>query len=456
MDFFDKLVIPPSQNHILLLKYILMISFLLFIPYIGMVLGSTFLSNYFNKRAKETGNELFSRFARDVIKRLTFNKNAEFALGILPMLSITFGYAQLLFEAKTITMSIMALSVILVAAGLVTIYRFRGTFEVESVLLSFKRLTSFDKNDSKSEDAEDVREYEHNLLASGSRLGRIGFWTLITGVYLFAGCMGLASNPEEWPNVNNILQIMFSWNTIFNFMYILAASGIITGIAILFFFFEWQGGLAHVKEDPVYSKFVKTIASWLALVSAICLPLFMFMKFLYLPSSAQAPGLFTYMLVTFILVLILSNLIYSMVRNSDYRNVTVMFILTFIVFTFGILNDQTAFGSAISEHMKYVVEKSEELEKEVKSKTITSGGVDADAIFNSKCIACHRFDVKLVGPPYQQTVPKYNGDVNALAEFIFNPIKKNPDFPPMPNQGLKKKEAQAMAKWLIEKVTGKK
>jgi cytochrome c len=133
-----------------------------------------------------------------------------------------------------------------------------------------------------------------------------------------------------------------------------------------------------------------------------------------------------------------------------------VFVLTFVVFTFGILNDQIAFGSAISEHLKMVVEKSEELEKEVKNKTMTSTGIDAEAIYNSKCIACHKFDQKVVGPPYQQTVPKYNGDVNLLAEFIYNPVKKNPDYPPMPNQGLKKKEAQAMAKWLMDKVGGKK
>lgn len=454
MDFFDKLVIPPSQNHVLLIKYMLTISFLLFIPYIGMVIGSTFLATYFNSKAKKTGNPLFARFAKDVIERLTITKNAEFALGIVPIISITFGYAQLLFEAKTITMSIMGLSVLVVAAGLVTIYRYRGTFEVESVINSFKRLSNIDKQDAGNKDVEDVREYEQNLLSSNSRLGKIGFYTLLAGAYLFVGSTALASDPQRWDSAVNILQVIFSWSTIFNFLYLLAAAGVITGGAILFLFFNWQGGLAAM--DEMYGKFVKAIASWLTLGSAICLPLFMFMKFLYLPSSAQSPNLFTYMLVTLILVLILCNLIYSMVRNADFRYVTVIYVLIFVVFAFGILNDQIAFGSAITEQTKQVLLKSEELEKEVRSKTVTSSGIDAEAIFNSKCIACHRFDVKLVGPPYQQTVPKYNGDVTALSEFIFNPVKKNPDFPPMPNQGLKKKEAQAMAKWLIEKVSGKK
>ena len=128
MEFLDKIVIPPSANHVLLVKYILTISFVLFIPYLGMVLGSSFLSVYFNRLGRSTGNKMFTRFAKDVIEKLTFTKNAEFALGIIPMLSITFGYAQLLFEAKTITMSIMGLSVLIVTIGLVTVYRYRRKF----------------------------------------------------------------------------------------------------------------------------------------------------------------------------------------------------------------------------------------------------------------------------------------------------------------------------------------
>lgn len=454
MEFLDKIVIPPSANHVLLVKYILTISFVLFIPYLGMVLGSSFLSVYFNRQGRRTGNPVFTRFAKDVIEKLTFARNAKYALGIIPMLSISFGYAQLLFEAKTITMSIMALSVLLVTIGLVTVYRYRSTFLIEDVLNSYKKIFDINTVSSGNESVEQIKDYEENLLSSSSRLGTIGSYILLTGAYIFIGCAALASNPPEWGNVNNILQIIFSWNTIFSFMYFLASAGVVTGGGILFFFFKWNGGLPDMDES--YGKFVKAIAGRLTFASVIFLPFLMLIKFLYLPGAAQSQSLFIYMLLTFVFVLILCNLVYSMVRNSDIKYVTPIFVLIYVVFTLGILNDQIAFGSAITDQTREVVEKSEALEKEVKMKTMTTSDVDPDAIFNSKCIACHRFDVKLVGPPYQQTVPKYNGDVNLLAAFIFSPVKKNPDFPPMPNQGLKKKEAQAMAKWLIEKVGGKK
>ncbi|MBK9330870.1 MAG: hypothetical protein IPM96_00355 [Ignavibacteria bacterium] len=60
------------------------------------------------------------------------------------------------------------------------------------------------------------------------------------------------------------------------------------------------------------------------------------------------------------------------------------------------------------------------------------------------------------GPPYNLTVPKYNGDIKKLADFILNPTKISPDYPPMPNPGLKPKEAAAVSQYLIDKVSGKK
>ena len=209
--------------------------------------------------------------------------------------------------------------------------------------------------------------------------------------------------------------------------------------------------------DESYTKFVKGFAIGLAFFSSLFIPVFLFLNFLFLPQVALSPGSFFYLAVTLIAALILANMLYSMVKTADVKFSTGLFILVFVVFTFNILKDQSVMGNALQEQSKVLVAKSDEQEKEVRSKTVSLTGVNAEQIFASKCIACHKFDVKVVGPPYQQTVPKYNGDVNALAEFIYNPVKKDPAYPPMPSQGLKKKEAQAMAKWLIDQVAaGKK
>ena len=144
-----------------------------------------------------------------------------------------------------------------------------------------------------------------------------------------------------------------------------------------------------------------------------------------------------------------------MVKNSDTSSATLVFGLIILLISFNILKDQLAFGNAVHDNTMEITKIADEYEKEARNKTLQTTGVDVEAIFNQKCSACHKFDQKVVGPPYQQTVPKYNGDVQKLSEYIFNPQKIDPAFPPMPNQGLKKKEATALAKWLIDQVTKK-
>ncbi|HEY3251776.1 MAG TPA: c-type cytochrome [Ignavibacteria bacterium] len=453
MELLEKLVIPPSENHVLLVKYMLIISLTLFIPYISMLLGASFISTYFNRKGRQTGNRWYLQFARDVIEKLTISRSAELALGAIPAASILFAYAQLLYASKSISISIMALTMVMFIISFAFIYRYRNSFQVIRLLDSVKRIVSSDPASENKAQIE-ISKLEESVLKSNSLAFNFGKWLLFTAVYLFAGTRALAASPDRWQNVGNILQVIFSWQTIFDFLALLSIAGLVSGAAILFYFFSWQGGIKEMDND--YSRFVKKFAGSLTLTSALFLPLTIFISYLYLPTSAQSPSVFLLFIIVLVLILIISNYLYIMVKNSDEKPATVVFGLILAVLLLNIVKETSALGSAIEPQIIEAVKAAEEMEKEVKSRTVSASGVDAALIYNTKCIACHKFDQKLVGPPYQQTVPKYNGDINALAEFIYNPIKKDPAFPPMPNQGLKKKEAQAMAKWLIDMVSGKK
>ena len=71
MNFLDKLVIPLSPEHIVLLHYILMLIFFLFIPYVSIILGGTALSLYYRIKGKSESNGTYERFAEDVIETVT-------------------------------------------------------------------------------------------------------------------------------------------------------------------------------------------------------------------------------------------------------------------------------------------------------------------------------------------------------------------------------------------------
>ncbi len=453
MNVFDEFVIPASANHVLLVKYMLIISLLLFIPYTCMMLGASFISTYYNKKGKNEGNNLYLRFAKDIIEKLSIAPSAELALGSIPVISAFFAYAQLLYTAKTITMSMMALAVVLFIVSFVFLYKYRNTFRLGSVLHSLRKIAGKDALESTDENVKHVEEFEESVESSNSSTGNAGKWLLLTAVYIFAGTMALASNPDRWASVNNVLQIIFSMQTLFNFLAFASLAGIVTGGAIIFYFFSWNGGIEDMTDE--YSALVKKAAGSVALWSGILFPLFLMISYAYLPAVAQSPGVFFYMVVVLIISLILGSFIYSMVKNSDTSSATTVFVLIIVLITVNIIKDQAAFGNAIHENTIEITKIAEEHEKEARNKTVSTTGIDAEAIFTQKCSACHKFDVKVVGPAYNQTVPKYNGDVQKLADYIFNPQKIDPAFPPMPNQGLKKKEANAMAKWLIDKV-GKK
>jgi len=453
MNFFDELVIPPSHNHVMLLKYMLTISLLLFIPYISMMLGATFISTHFSKRGKTEGNNLFHRFAKDIVEKLTITKSAELALGTIPALSTFFAYAQLLYTAKTISVGMLALAVVLFIVSFVFIYKYRNTFKLEGIMNAFKSISNTEALKSDTDDAKEIKEFEETNVAVNRTSGTVGKWLLLSASYIFAGTMALASSPDKWGTTGNVLQIIFSWQTLFSFMALISLAGIITGAAIMFFFFSWNGGVKHM--DDTYAALVKSVAGKIALASGIMFPLMLLISYAYMPQVSQSPTVFYYMVVVLIISLILGNFIYSMFKNSDTSSATVVFVLVFVLVTFNVIKDQLAFGNAIQQNTTEITKIAEEHEKEIKGKTMEGTGIDAEAIFTQKCSACHKFDQKLVGPPYNETIVKYNGDVQKLADYIFNPQKIDPAYPPMPNQGLKKKEANAMAKWLMDKVNKK-
>ncbi|CAF3776282.1 unnamed protein product [Rotaria sp. Silwood1] len=120
-------------------------------------------------------------------------------------------------------------------------------------------------------------------------------------------------------------------------------------------------------------------------------------------------------------------------------------------FTLTSLKDVSAINGALKEQFAKVHVLAEEYEKKTHKIEVKDSGISGEDIFNAKCSACHRFDTKLVGPPYKETLPKYNDNVKKVAAFVYNPVKMNPDYPAMPNQGLKPKEAEAVAQYILTK-----
>lgn len=443
MNFLDKFVIPSSAEHIALLNILQILTMLIFLPFTGMIFGGTVLSVFFNNKGIKENNPLYIRIARDIMDKILVKISAGFGFGVLPVAIVVIIYSQLLMNAKIITVNFLVFSALYYFASIIFIYKYKNSFldyAKPNKYLVFLRLARH-KNEEKGRNSA--------IISSLSGYAYLGIFSLLVGLFLFVCGTTVVSIPSRW-NTSGILKSVFSLPVWINYFYLIFASFAIAGGAILYLFFVWQGGIKEASED--YMKIVKNIVVPFTMISSILQPLFMFGGIVLMPSTALSSSVYVYVVFALISILIVCNLLYAIYKNSDVKLTGAVFFIMFLTFTFSIVKDQLVLGNSVKEHLYSVYQKAEDYNKQKSSLVITNTGVDAEQIFNQKCIACHKFDTKLVGPPYKETVPKYNGDIAKLSEYIYNPVKKNPEYPAMPNQGLKKKEADAMAKWLMEKV----
>jgi cytochrome c len=431
MNFLDNFVLPQSSEHIELLHYILMLIMFLFIPFISILFGGTVLSIYYRRRGLNEKNPLFLRFAHDVIETLTINKSLGIILGIVPLLTSVLIFAQLLHNTESPAVYYLLISFVLTAISVILIYTYRYSVIFSGLFDSIKNIIPEDNNTS-----EIIKNYRDGSRALSYRSGRYGLLLLFVALYLFVA------------GISNALYPLFSFEVIVRFLQFLSAAFTVTGGAIFFSFFYWDGG--KKIEDDNYRAFIKKIAINITFTGAIVQPLFLTYDFIALPSFALSGAVFTYGMIAILLLFIVYHLLYSMIRDSNLNMSGPVFYVLIFSMLGVIVKDQLAMGNATKPNAVILNAKYTEYLKELTGENKLAAVVSGEQIYKNICSSCHSFDHKIVGPPYKQTLPKYEGKLDQLVAFIRNPTKKNPDYPSMPNPALKPAEAQAIAEWLLK------
>ncbi len=443
MNFLDKLVIPLSPEHIALLHYIAMLIFFLFIPYSSMVLGGTVLSLIYKRKGLKESNHLFIRFAKDVIETVTINTSMGIVLGILTLITSIFIFVQLFHDANLSTVSFLFVSLLIITFGLILIYTYRYSF-------SFSRLFDSIKNIHTDDDSveEELHRYREKSISISSSTGNFGLLFLFIGLWLFVAGVTIAGFPAKW-NSHGILSTMFSLDVIFRFITFLLGSAAFTGVVILFKFFYWDGGKPNL--DEAYSEFVKNISISVTAIGALLLPIFLWVNVAVLPNQALSYSVFIFTTIALLLLFLAYHYLYVMfktstVKHSGYLFFTILFTLMAII-----IKDQLAMGNATQKQNEILSANFTQVMEKLTGES-NAPKVSGEAIYKNICSACHSFDHKVVGPPYEQTLPKYKGNVDKLVTFILNPKQNNPGYPPMPNPGLNPVQARAVATYILKEV----
>jgi cytochrome c len=448
MDFLKHLATPQSVGHFHLLLVIAGLLSTILYPYLGFLLGSSFLSVLFNKKGMREGEPRFVRFAKDLVDTALFNKSIPTFLALLPCFSLVFVYAQLMQSTDAISVGLVGYGFILLLIAIILLYTYKYTFRLSGVLEGYESLLK-----SRSQPATElgkIEEFSKQTVESYHKAGRWGILLLAVAAFLLVSSVSVNVNPSDWTQVTSVFDLFVSFDVLIRILEFLALAAGATGIGVLFFFFSWQGGKRDL--DPEYASLVRRVAVRLAVTSLLVQPILILISLLLLPSASLSGTLYGFTGVSLVLLFLAAHFIFAFVRDSHDRYASPAFYTFLFAFVFLFVNDQLAVHDATNLHAASLAYQYDQDTEALKAKlgvvVVTFTGED---IYNARCSACHLFDQKKVGPAYKDVIPQFEGKKQQLIAFILNPVKVNPAFPPMPNPGLKPAEADSIASFLLKK-----
>lgn len=269
----------------------------------------------------------------------------------------------------------------------------------------------------------------------------LGALCLLSGVYFILACGAtFLVMPERWPVLAATPTLVLSWSGVARFLEFVCLAFILTGTGMVLF--SGRNG-----EDK---RLVGRTGAAVALTFLLVLPLCLLLDLVNLPLLAHSVPRFGVAAVTVVTAAAAALLLLP-------RCVKLPFVLALGLLFLFVLGDHLGRESALTslvlqevaaETRAFPLPRTESIPAAPPSSKESMAG-SGEEIFNRACSGCHAFDRRRVGPPLNEVVPGYRGHRGALANFIANPVKMNPDYPAMPDPGLSEAEISAVVDFLL-------
>lgn len=454
MDFLKSAALPQPMEHVQLLLFMMNLIFVMLIPYLGFLLGTSLLSYIFRRRALRTSDIDEMQCAEALIATAVGSKSLMTFLAIIPALSLVFLMAQLLQGTPSISPGLMAFGFLCLFGGSVLLYTYRFSFRLSDILQDYGRLLEREKGTAGGK-GESIARYSRRVEHTNNRAGLYGIVFLTLASMLTVGAITVAGDPDSWPEVSDILDLLLTGGFVVHYLEFLAVAGSITGIGILYFLVGKKVAGEGVDEqvERVFQPLGIRISSW----SLIFLPVVVVGSVAVLPSSALTGSVFSVTGLAIVSFFVAAHFLYALKRESRHGYAR----YAFLALAFGLIalmtRDQLAIRSATSVQAVQLASVAERDVDELKARlgVVVVKALTGQEIYDAKCSACHLFDAKKIGPAYKDVVPKYFGRKAQMIAFVMNPVKVDPAFPSMPNQGLRSTEADSIVTFLLTKFSPK-
>lgn len=442
MEWLDSIVLPQSADHLTLLRVVGALALIVVYPYLATVVGSTAISLFYRRRANR-GDRLAFRFAKDVAESGTVSRSAGALLGLAPLVALVFIYAQLGKGIEDGAATYLVVALLFALAGLSLVYSYRNS-------IGLRRL--FDETELIGGAAPDLREdaraYADEYRDLNNMSGGWGLVFALVASYLFVAGASVLAFPEDRGSSSLLLYVFTSGKIFLRYLLFLFGGLALAGSLVALRMFYWEGGKKSI--EMAYAEYAKPRALKIAAFFSLALPALVAGNLFVYPERSLTETVFALSFAALAAILLAFHFLYLGLRRADKFGGGWAYPALVAAFAFLLVGEMTASGEATERNSVMLDREYQAYFAELKGE---GGGVEAangEQIFGTVCAACHSFENKIVGPPYVETLPKYEGDKAALKAFILNPVKVNPEYPPMPAQGLKPNEADAVAEYLLK------
>ncbi len=424
MEALNVFAIPHSVQVSKLLEIFFYLGFSTFNLYFAFLFGGVIYSLYFYVKTNKTKNEYYLTIARNFIEYIARGYVALIGLGFVPLLSIYYSLLQFMQKAPNDFFVVLFSSTLLFILFVVFL----------KTILFF-----FEKNHSLI-----------NINPTILLLQTLSIIAIFFTIYLTNGISLIAIQNSFVLSGFNIADFL-DLNIIFRIIQFIGIAFVLSSLAYIFKTFTVDKvseiGEFFPEENGVVKKALSNVIIW-----GNILPIISLVIYVNLPKSLvtlQNYILLVASLLVFLLCLLFS---YFSLKNKSItfaKNAFFSAIFSFLLF-FGSDATSLAISNKIQEfkiskdHIAY----HEKLLASAGRSTVKE--VNGEEIYKAKCVACHQFDTKLVGPPHKEVLKKYEDRQEDMVRYILNPVKVDPNYPPMPNQGLKPNEAEAVVKYMFD------
>ena len=437
MDFLKDIAIPQPIEHFHLLVLIAAMSSLILIPYLGFLLGSSGLSLYYNRRARNGGDALPLAFAKSLIDDALHTKGLVAFLALIPGLSLAFVYGQMLQGTPAIATGLAGFGFLFLAAAVLMLYSYKYTFRLRGLL---------DSHGGEGEPAgPGIEDYKRTNLRAHMRAGRYGFAFLLASLFLFGSAITVTESPGSWAAVASVFDVFISGAAWLKFLEFIALAGGITGSLV--------PALASRRGEHE-GELMRRVSVRLCTASLLALPALVILNIVLLPDEALSSLAYGIPAGALALLFIAAHFVYGYHRRAGAKAVVASAAAFLAAGVLIVAGDHAALAVATKPQAARLASVSDALTEEVRAKLgFTATVMTGEDIYNAKCSSCHMFNVKKVGPPYNVVLKKYVGRKSAMVAFVMDPVKVDPEYPSMPNQALRPAEADSIVAYLLARIS---